>query len=158
MGHGFALYDVFGQTPHIQETSYQKCLLSCPGVAGCRIFSPQRIFHKCLATQKFDEKRWQSLFAELQEKPCNNTTQSWINRLRKCIERRTANFRFCGEKGTPHSKVRKRKSDETNMINRSGKRKQKSSCEKCNEKGKYWKGLLNERCEETKETLGLKGK
>lgn len=78
MGHGFALYDVFGQTPHIQETSYQKCLLSCPGVAGCRIFSPE-FFTSALRRKSLMKKRWQSLFAELQERPCTNTTQSWIN-------------------------------------------------------------------------------
>lgn len=78
MGHGFALYDVFGQTPHIQETSYQKCLLSCPGVAGCRIFSPQRIFHKCLATQSL-MKNDGKVYLQRKKNLATKKKQSWID-------------------------------------------------------------------------------
>ena len=100
-----------------------------------------RIFHKCLATQKFDEKTMAKSICRTARKTLHQY-DTVLDKLRKCIERRTANFRFCGEKGTPHSKVRTRKSDETNMINCSGKRKLKSSCEKCNEKGKILEGFV----------------
>ena len=54
-----------------------------------------------LVTQNLT-KRWQSVFAELwPETPCNNVTQSWINQMQECAERRAA-----GEDlSTPHSKV-----------------------------------------------------
>ena len=155
MGHGFALYDVFGQTPHIQETSYQKCLLSCPGVAGCRKFSSPEFFTSALrhkSLMKNDGK----VYLQSKKNLATKKTQSWIdceNVLKE--ERRISGV--AGKRARRTAKyVQERAMKQT--WNRSGKRKLQSSCEKCNEKGKYWKGLLNERWEETKETLGLKGK